>query len=179
MSLAGLLCFPHSQSCSKTVEAMNDQPKLSADCDMLDPEDFPGILRDIAEVAGVEAALAVVRRRGGEVAGFPSARFLRKDHWLVEAVGFEKAICIAERVSPAEKGIREKIPLGPASDLWKLRARHERTLTQVFFSTASINEIVREHGISRNAILRHFRRMRDDGFHRPKKPKNGHATNDA
>lgn len=122
---------------------MNDQPKLSADCDMLDPEDFRGILRDIAEV---------------------------------EAVGFEKALQIAERVAPAEMGIRTKIPLGPASDLWKLRARHDRLLTRAFFTTASVNEIVREHGISRNAVLRHFRRMRDDGFHRPEKPKNGRAA---
>lgn len=57
--------------------------------DLLD--DLPGALREIVEVAGRTAALALVAARGGTEVYFPSPRNLADDHWLVALVGREAA----------------------------------------------------------------------------------------
>ena len=46
---------------------------------------LPGILGEIAEVAGFKAALQVARAKGGTKAYFPVTP--EDDHWLVKAVG--------------------------------------------------------------------------------------------
>jgi hypothetical protein len=76
---------------------------------------LPGVLGEIEEVAGREAALAIARAYGGSRKGFPSPATLKRpcikssDNWLVGVVGIETAIAIVEAIFPI--GGRVDIPL--------------------------------------------------------------------
>lgn len=88
---------------------------------------LPGILAEIAEVAGPEAALKVAQARGGTKAYF-SAR-PREDNWLVAAVGSETAAQIGAYFASGHGGIELDVPLGPVagrSVVWReIRRRHD------------------------------------------------------
>lgn len=70
-----------------------------------------GILFEIAEVAGENAALAIAGIKGGAPAYFPFDP--PDDHWLVAAVGREKATLIGRKLATGKGGIELEVPLGP------------------------------------------------------------------
>lgn len=63
---------------------------------MTPPVDLPGVLADIARIAGFPAALAIAERWGGTRLYVPMADKLESDHPLVEVVGIDAARAIAE-----------------------------------------------------------------------------------
>ena len=75
---------------------------------------LPELLAEIAEVAGIDAALAVAQAKGGARAHFPHPTRLHDGHWLVCAVGIEKARLISKHLSSLTAGIYIHIALGPA-----------------------------------------------------------------
>lgn len=115
---------------------------------------FPGLLGEIAEVAGDVAALAIAERVGGTRVSIPARA--NPDHWLVETVGSEAAdkICDYFRtLSPdqREAGARHVIiPRGPAGCLAKARRR----LAQELQSGTSAREAARRAGLSERAAFR-------------------------
>lgn len=56
---------------------------------------LPPLMIEIAEVAGVDAAWALVRARGGTKVYIPHD--VRQDHWLPQLVGLEQARLICQR----------------------------------------------------------------------------------
>lgn len=144
----------------------------------MDADEFPGILREIAEIAGVEAALILSRIKGGTLVHFPSTERLRPDHWLVDAVGHEAACKIVNHIATAKLGIRLYVPRGPENDGRLARARTEDRLTRAFFSTATIDGTALALGIDRSTVSRHWRRLRKDGFRRPGLPDDKDVPND-
>lgn len=90
-------------------------------------EGLPSPLDEIAEVAGLDAALAIADAVGGTRVGIPPRPL--KDHWLTDLVGDEKAslICNHFRIlstEDRERGARHIIiPRGPATRDKQAKAR--------------------------------------------------------
>jgi hypothetical protein len=88
---------------------------------------LPGILADIAEVAGLQAALALADQYGGTQVDIP--RHAHDQHWLVRCVGREAAdrICAHMTIMDADgrtRGARGVlIPRGPMALMRKARRR--------------------------------------------------------
>ncbi|MBA4050959.1 MAG: hypothetical protein C0472_03570 [Erythrobacter sp.] len=75
---------------------------------------LPGVLAEIEEVAGRQAALTIAASNGGLTKGFPSPSLLEQspesyaNNWLVQCVGHELALKIVSEIFPA--GGRAEIP---------------------------------------------------------------------
>lgn len=113
--------------------------------------DLPGILAQIAEVAGEAAALQVAASKGGTIAYFPQARHLDPDHWLVEAVGPKAAAKIAALFEDREQRSVE-IPLGPLSGV---RGRARRALARALSEGKSVSQAARLAGVHMRTARRH------------------------
>ena len=59
--------------------------------------DLPGVLAEIAEIAGRDAAMELALKLGGEALYVPRPARLDPDHRLVVVVGVEASVRIAER----------------------------------------------------------------------------------
>lgn len=80
-----------------------------------------GVLAEIAEVAGVEAALAIAQVRGGTQIYVPPAP--DADHWISRLVGLENARAIADKLTCGVGGRRLELPLGPRGHAESQRAK--------------------------------------------------------
>lgn len=70
---------------------------------------LPGVLAEIADIAGTEIAWAIARAQGGITVYIPAQP--GDDHWLVELVGREAADKISQHFVPGKNGIRIEIPM--------------------------------------------------------------------
>ena len=85
-----------------------------------------GVLKDIARVAGEEAALKIAHARGGTEIYLPPKP--GADHWLSELVGQELAQAIADDLTCGISGMRVELPIGPRSFAVKPRAEVDRMI---------------------------------------------------
>lgn len=124
--------------------------------------DLPGLLGEIAEVAGLAAALALAERVGGTRVTIPSRA--GDDHWLVETVGREAADLICDHLrilapDGREAGARHvQIPLGPTGLLANARVR----LVKELEAGTSAREAARRVGMSERTAFRMRARLRGD-----------------
>jgi hypothetical protein len=121
---------------------------------------LPGLLAEIASVAGLEAALKIAERHGGTRKGIPS-HLPDGPHWLSECVGSEAAekICAFFRQGSTGNRLRGayvSIPRGPASTL----AQARRKLEQALAEGASAAEAARQAGMTERAAHRARARLR-------------------
>jgi hypothetical protein len=70
---------------------------------------LPMVMRDIAEVAGLEAAWEIVQAQGGRVIYIPAKAVA--GHWLSELVGIEAASKICNHYETNGSGFRILIPI--------------------------------------------------------------------
>jgi hypothetical protein len=112
--------------------------------------DWPGILADIAEVAGPMAALRVAGAKGGINAYIPLPERLRDDHWLVLACGWEGAVAVAARLG---NGV-VPVPLGPFAGN---RAAIRRAIREGLAAGLSGWEIARRTGVTDRTVRNHKR----------------------
>lgn len=116
---------------------------------MIAPADFPGILGEIAEVAGTAAALKIAHEKGGTRVSIPARP--KDGHWLVETVGHEVAERICDHfrtLSPEgyERGVGQVvIPLGSTRAFAQARrkfieALHQGLSVRKAAQTAGIHE---------------------------------------
>jgi len=85
---------------------------------------LPGILAEIAEIAGRDAALAVAKAKGGTQAYFPTRP--GPNHWLSKCVGLENARAIGRELGTGHGGVELLVPMGPSATkaaIW--RKMHE------------------------------------------------------
>src|SRR5690606_37782768 len=73
---------------------------------------LPGVLGEIAAVAGEDAALSIAAARGGTQVYIPHEP--GPHHWLTHLVCREAAQRIADRLTCGVGGLRLDLPLGPA-----------------------------------------------------------------
>lgn len=88
--------------------------------------DLPGILAEIADIAGEDAALAVAAARGGTQIYIPPSP--DRDHWLSHLVGVQAAKAIADRLTCGVGGMRVELPLGPKGHAARVRAKVDRMI---------------------------------------------------
>ncbi len=123
---------------------------------------LPGILGDIADIAGASVALEIAQSHGGTRVSIPPRA--EPDHWLTTLVGLETAdrICRGLATLDAEgrlKGIsKEVIPLGPVSVLRNARRKAHQALAE----GKSAREAARLAGLHERTIWR-MKAEEDDG----------------
>lgn len=118
---------------------------------------LPGILAEIAEIAGLDAALKVAEAKGGTVARVPSR--VRAENWLVKAVGMEKAQAIAAHFTSG-RGIDLLIPLGPTGSYKRDMARRAEAYHRALASGANTQQTARLVGVTRRSVERFKGRLK-------------------
>lgn len=108
---------------------------------------LPGVLREIADVAGIEAAWALVRSHGGTGVYITLAPV--EGHWLVETVGAKAAARICEEFG----GLRITIPQA------RLAQQQER-LVKALEAGVSTFEAVEASGLHERTVYRAKKRLR-------------------
>ena len=107
---------------------------------------LPPLLNDVAEAAGLDAALALARAAGGRRVAIPARA--KDRHWLVEAVGrtAADAICALYRTHDAdgvEHGAKIIVPLGPTG----LMKAAKRQMAQAIADGTSVRAAARLAGL--------------------------------
>jgi len=110
---------------------------------------YPGILGEIAVIAGDAAAEAVARAKGGGPAYFPASP--APGHWLVEAVGLDKARAICMALVSADRGCRLMVPIGP----YGTRGQSWRIMRSALQDGCSVAEAARRAGVDIRTARRH------------------------
>lgn len=121
---------------------------------------LPGILADIAEVAGEDAALAIAAVRGGTNVYIPPTP--ANDHWLCRLIGRDAAHAVCDKLTCGVGPLRVDMPLGPSGAAAKLRAKVDRMLRE----DRSERDIAMATGYTARAIRRRRAQIgatRDDG----------------
>lgn len=119
---------------------------------------LPGLLAEIAEIAGLEAALKVAEAKGGNVARFASR--LTPENWLVKAVGMEVAQKISAEITSG-RGIDLLVPLGPTGSYKRDMQRRAGAYHQALANGAKISQIARQVGVTRRSVERFRAKLRD------------------
>lgn len=95
---------------------------------MSDPRSFEGLpelLAEIAEVAGLEAALKIAEARGGTRTHFPGRA--PDGHWLPELVGREAANKLCDHFRIKQRcGVELLVPMGPKGFYSKARVKFDK-----------------------------------------------------
>lgn len=118
--------------------------------------ELPDLLARIAEVAGIDAAIAVARAKGGTKAYFPLQP--NAGHWLVEAVGATAAAAICRDLVSGVKGAEIDVPFGPTGSWAEIRRR----VAELDRAGHSAPSIARACGITERSVRRSRARRRGD-----------------
>ena len=127
--------------------------------------DLPPLLEEIAEVAGIDAALAIADAKGGQQVFIVA--HLRPGNWLIQAVGLDKAKLISDHFCSGRLRQKLTIPLGPAGSYQAFRRRTVRALEEAASRGASANEMAAAAGVTTRAVHR-FRARRRQHNNQPK-----------
>lgn len=115
---------------------------------------LPGILADIADIAGMDVAYEIARSHGGTRVSIPPRAVA--GHWLTELVGFETADKICQGLATLDpdgklRGVQhEVIPKGPAAVLKAARRQARTALAR----GVSVREAARISGLHERTIWR-------------------------
>lgn len=121
---------------------------------------LPGVLAEIADVAGEDAALALARAVGGTMVYFPPVP--ANDHWLCRLIGREEARAVCDRLTCGVGPRRVELPVGPMGAAAKKRAEVDGLLR----AEMSERDIALRTGYTISAIRKRRRKLglvRDDG----------------
>lgn len=121
---------------------------------------LPGVLAEIAEVAGEDAALMLASKVGGTMVYFPPVP--ANDHWLCRLLGREEARAVCDRLTAGVGPRRVELPLGPTGAQAKTRAQVDALLR----ADMSERDIALRTGYTISAIRKRRRKLglvRDDG----------------
>lgn len=89
---------------------------------------LPGVLAQIANVAGEDAALAIARARGGTQIYIPPEP--GPDHWMTKLIGREAAKAVADELTCGVGGLRLDLPLGPTGNAARMQRKVDEMLTE-------------------------------------------------
>lgn len=124
-------------------------------------ERLPGILAEIAEIAGEPAAVLIAARVGGQRVYIPAK--VSDDHWLVDCVGREKADRICRHFKVDGRGQRVDVPLAAAGAYPQLRRAIAKRVHDLDRAGASARQISGEVRITTRAVHRHRAAHRGEG----------------
>lgn len=115
-------------------------------------DQLPALLAEIAEIAGLDAALAIAAAKGGILARIPSR--LQPGNWLVKAVGMEKAEIISKHFTSGRGRIDLDIPLPPTNSYKQFLRQRSRSYERALAETNNIFQAARASGTTRRTIQR-------------------------
>ncbi len=124
---------------------------------------LPGILADIADIAGNDAAYKIASAVGGTRVSIPPRAV--EGHWLTELLGYDVADTICRGLATLDpegrmRGVRdEMVPRGPAAILKVARRRAAEALE----SGKSAREAARISGLHERTIWRMKAKDDDQG----------------
>lgn len=118
---------------------------------------LPAVLAEIADAAGLPAALAIADHCGGTKTHLPGRA--PEGHWLVELVGREAADKICNHFRSRDGGVTLRIPLGPKGFYNQARRRAEEMIEQGKSSRAIASAL----GIHQRSVERYRARAKDIG----------------
>ena len=121
-------------------------------------ETLAPLLAEIAEVAGLEAALAIATARGGTIVNIPTGK--RKSNWLIDCVGPEAAEKIAAHFTSGHMRLQLDIPLPPTNSYRQFIRQRVALINKALTETNSVQKAALMSGTPRRAIQRHKARMR-------------------
>lgn len=110
-------------------------------------EGLPALLIEIAEIAGLEAALTLADRYGGNRVYIP--RSSPDGHWLMLCVGRVAADAICRHFA-MPSGIELELPRGPVLN----RTQRQQRLRKLIVQGLTSPEITRRLGITRRTVTR-------------------------
>lgn len=113
---------------------------------------LPLVIAEIAEVAGLDAAWALARSKGGQQVFIPAR--IKADHWLSKLVGFDAAQKICEHYSTNGRGDDILIPMAST-------ARKAQALQRAMASGLKVDQAAAAAGVHRRTVFRHRRRAKD------------------
>ncbi|MEQ1671431.1 MAG: hypothetical protein ABL893_11275 [Hyphomicrobium sp.] len=113
----------------------------------VDLDGLPELMVEIAEIAGVEAAITICDRYGGNRVYIP--RYAPDHHWLVHCVGRVAADALCEHFA-SPSGIELELPTGARLNRTQRRARLEKLIADGYTSS----EITRRLGVTRRCVSR-------------------------
>jgi hypothetical protein len=119
---------------------------------------LPGVLEEIAEVAGEAAALAIAARHGGRRVYFPAVRKLLdgyESYWLVECVGIELARKICAHFEVDGRGQRIDIPLHVGGSYRQFVRSVAQRVHALDREGKSSTEISQQLGLTQRTVHRH------------------------
>lgn len=107
------------------------------------PETLPGILSEVAELAGVPVALSFGAGYGGQRKYIPTPDAIDRHHWLAQAIGVKPAKMLAMRHGMCTVAI-------PAA----IRERKVIAVLRLYVAGWTVNKIVTEVRMSRSHVKR-------------------------
>tara|TARA_B100000678_G_scaffold265672_1_gene249967 strand:+ start:651 stop:1034 length:384 start_codon:yes stop_codon:yes gene_type:complete len=119
--------------------------------------ELPGILAEIAQVAGEDAAQAIAAERGGTEIYVPPAP--AADHWLSRLVGHARALAIGEHLTCGIGGARVEVPLGNHGHQAQARRQVDAMIDAGKWSE---RDIARATGYTIRGVRKRIAMRRDD-----------------
>ena len=141
--------------CPKCKTVIRNNPRVLLPSERRLPE----LLQSIADVVGLDAALAIAGYYGGQKLYFPAAKWLEDGHpsWIVDLIGREKAVLLARRLF-ASGGFELVVPSGPTSG----SALKYLKIKELRGRGFSVNEISREIGAHRRTVFLYLAAIRQE-----------------
>ena len=124
--------------------------------------DLPGVLREVAEAAGREAAELIAEARGGSRVYFPPSDKLRSDHWIVVLIGADRAVKVSEAIADPI-GVRVDVPFGPASQTRQTSRSRIAVVLSMTLDGESATSIARHLSITDRSVRLIRERLRRSG----------------
>ncbi|MEI2387487.1 helix-turn-helix domain-containing protein [Breoghania sp. JC706] len=122
-----------------------------SDAEPTDYSFLPEILAEIADAAGLDAALKLAAVRGGQTVYIPS--HATPDHWLSDVVGLPAAVRICDHFRVRDSGARLLIPIAR-------RSSAQRALMKALENGASAREAAAAAGVHERTAFRARRRLK-------------------
>lgn len=119
----------------------------------ISPGALPGVLREIADVVGVEAAVRIAELCGGARLFIPTQ--VKPDWWLARAIGEDKAKAIARHFTSGDHSQNIEIPLGETG----AAATRRRALCAMIAEGVPNEEIARRLRITTRSVRRNKARL--------------------
>ena len=120
---------------------------------------LPGVLSEIADVAGENAAIAIAQARGGTQVYFPPVP--ADDHWICRLIGKDAAYRVCDQLTAGVGPRRVDMPLGPTgnvADMAEKRAKVDRMI----LAGRSERDIALSTGYTSRQVRRRKANLRDD-----------------
>ncbi|WP_224825615.1 hypothetical protein [Cognatishimia sp. MH4019] len=117
---------------------------------------LPPLLNEIADIAGIDAAIAISNVRGGSRVSIPAKA--PDGHWLVDAVGRESADKICEHFRSGYGGAVIDLPVGPKSAANETRKK----VDQMIRDGVSADKIAQTMNVHRTTVFRRKAKLSPD-----------------